>query len=164
MAQSAHFSISANCFQSYPKKTTIYSYCKRGYFCWGEIWQDISRGCNFHEITPIINEYGFYFRVGVIFAKKIKKQKTQTLPPRKYFHVYSIRIRKASYKNKTNHPISSNSHPSATANIVIHFLKREGGYKANGNIIQFRQSKKQCTRRTFRKKSSSGMLIILTKN
>ena len=28
------------------------------------------------------------------------------------------------YKNKTNHPISSNSHPSVTANIAIHCLKR----------------------------------------
>ena len=28
--------------------------------------------------------------------------------------------------NKTNHPISSNSHPSATANIAIHFLKIGG--------------------------------------
>ena len=30
-------------------------------------------------------------------------------------------------KNKTNHPISSNIHPSATANKAIHSLKREGG-------------------------------------
>ena len=30
-------------------------------------------------------------------------------------------------KNKTNYPISSNSHPSATANRVIHCLKRGGG-------------------------------------
>ena len=29
-------------------------------------------------------------------------------------------------KNKTNHPISSNSHPSATANIAIHCHKRGG--------------------------------------
>ena len=31
------------------------------------------------------------------------------------------------YKNKTNHPISSNSHPLATANIAVHCLKRGGG-------------------------------------
>ena len=37
---------------------------------------------------------------------------------------------------KTNHPISSNSHPSATANKAIHSLKiGGGGYKTNGNII-----------------------------
>ena len=30
-------------------------------------------------------------------------------------------------KNKTNHLISSNSHPSPTANIAIHRLKRGGG-------------------------------------
>ena len=38
-------------------------------------------------------------------------------------------------KNKTNHPISSNSHPATTANEAIHILKIEGGYKTNGNII-----------------------------
>ena len=32
------------------------------------------------------------------------------------------------YGNKTNHPISSNNHPSATENIAIHCPK-EGGYK-----------------------------------
>ena len=31
------------------------------------------------------------------------------------------------FKNKTNLPISSNSHPSATANKAIHDLKIEGG-------------------------------------
>ena len=30
-------------------------------------------------------------------------------------------------KNKTNHPISSNSHHSATANKAIHSIKIEGG-------------------------------------
>ena len=60
-------------------KWNIYNtgYCKRGYFCWGKIsrkcWQDISRGGNFHDTTPItfIKVYKFYFRVG------------------KNFHVYS---------------------------------------------------------------------------
>ena len=49
--------------------------------------QDISRGGNFHETTPIsfINAYGFYIPVGVIFAKKTRK-----LPPHENFHVYSI--------------------------------------------------------------------------
>ena len=30
------------------------------------------------------------------------------------------------YKNKTNHPILSNSHPLASANIAINCLKRGG--------------------------------------
>ena len=35
--------------------------------------------------------------------------------------------------NKKNHPISSNSHPMATANIAIHCLKRrDGGTKPTG--------------------------------
>ena len=61
-------------------------YCKRGYFRWGKIsrkcWQDISRGGNFHNATPIsfIKAYGFYFRVGVIFAKKTKAQKRENYP------------------------------------------------------------------------------------
>ena len=73
-----------------------YIYCKRGYFRWGKIsrkcWQDISRGGNFHDSTPFsfIKAYGFYFRVGVIFAKKTKARKTRKLPPRENFHVYSI--------------------------------------------------------------------------
>ena len=70
-------------------------YCKRGYFPWGKIsrkcWQDISHGGNFHDTSPIffIKAYGFYFRVGVIFAKKTKARKTRKLPPRENFHVYS---------------------------------------------------------------------------
>ena len=73
----------------------LFTYCKRGYFRWGKIsrkcWQDISRGGNFHETTPFsfISSYGFYFRVGVIFAKKTKSRKTRKLPPRENFHVYS---------------------------------------------------------------------------
>ena len=53
-------------------------YCKHGYFRWGKIWQkcwqDILLGGNFDDTTPIsfIKAYGFYFRVGVIFAKKTK--------------------------------------------------------------------------------------------
>ena len=75
-------------------KTFLKEYCKCGYFRWGKIlrkcWQDISREGNFHETTPIsfINAYGFYFRVGVIFAKKTKARKTRKLPSRKNFHVY----------------------------------------------------------------------------
>ena len=71
-------------------------YCKRGYFRWGKIsrkcWRDISRGGNFHDTTNIsfIKAYGFYFRVGVIFAKKTKARKTRKLPPRENYHVYSI--------------------------------------------------------------------------
>ena len=35
-------------------------------------------------------------------------------------------------QNKTNHPISSNSHPAATANKAIHSLKKEGGFTKQG--------------------------------
>ena len=67
------------------------TYCKRGYFRWGKIsrkcWRDISRGGNFHDTTNIyfIKAYGFYFRVGVIFAKKTKARKTRKLPPTRKF-------------------------------------------------------------------------------
>ena len=53
-------------------------YCKRGYFRWGKIswksWQDISRGGNFHDTTPIsfIKAYVFYFCVGLIFREEYK--------------------------------------------------------------------------------------------
>ena len=66
-------------------------YCKRGYFRWGKIsrkcWQDISHGGNFHDTTPIsfIKVYGFYFRVGVIFAKKAKARKTRKITPTRKF-------------------------------------------------------------------------------
>ena len=36
--------------------------------------------------------------------------------------------------NKTNHPISSNSQPSSTANKAIHNLKRGGGPKQTAII------------------------------
>ena len=74
------------------------NYCKRGYFRWGKIsrkyWQDISRGGYFHDTTPnsFIKVYGFYFCVGVIFAKKTKARKTRKLPPRENFHVYSKQV------------------------------------------------------------------------
>ena len=74
-------------------------YCKRGYFRWGKISrncsQDISRGGNFHDTTHIsfIKAYGFYFRVGVIFAKMTKSRKPRKLPPRENFHVYSILVK-----------------------------------------------------------------------
>ena len=38
-------------------------------------------------------------------------------------------------KNKTNHPISSNSHPSVTVNKAIHSLKIRGGGTKNKNIL-----------------------------
>ena len=72
--------------------TSKLHYCKRGYFHWGKIsrkcWQDISCGGNFHDTTHIsfIKAYGFYFRVGVIFAKKTKLRKTRKLPPSENFH------------------------------------------------------------------------------
>ena len=79
-------------------------YCKRGYFHWGKIsrkcWPGISRGGNFHDTTPIsfITAYGFYFRVGVIFAKKTKARKTRKLPPRENFHVYSSPLEKGPHR------------------------------------------------------------------
>ena len=81
----------------------FYLYCKRGYFRWGKIsrkrWQDISRGGNFHDISHIsfLQAYGVFFRVGVIFAKRTKTQKTRKLPPPKNFHVYSTSS-KATFK------------------------------------------------------------------
>ena len=36
-----------------------------------------------------------------------------------------------SMENKTNNPISSNSHPSATANKEIHILEKGGGGQNN---------------------------------
>ena len=68
-------------------------YCKRGYFRWGEIsqkgCQDLSRGGNFHDTTPIslIKSYELNFCAGEIFAKKAISRK---LPQRNNFHVYSI--------------------------------------------------------------------------
>ena len=41
------------------------------------------------------------------------------------------------YKNKTNHPISSNSHPSATANKAKYTLKIGGRAKATGTSYKF---------------------------
>ena len=61
-------------------------YCKRANFRGGKIsrkcWPGISRGGNFHDTTPIsfITAYGFYFRVGVIFAKKTKREKRENYP------------------------------------------------------------------------------------
>ena len=40
-------------------------------------------------------------------------------------------------KNKTNHPISSNSYPSATANKAIHSLKIGGSTKPTGTSYNF---------------------------
>ena len=55
-------------------------------------------GGNFHNTTPIsfIKAYGFYFHVGVIFAKKTKARKMQKLPMCTVFvyvnhiHVYGL--------------------------------------------------------------------------
>ena len=47
-------------------------------FLLGENFTKMSaRGVNFHNTTPIsfIKAYGFYFHVGVIFAKKTKARK-----------------------------------------------------------------------------------------
>ena len=49
-------------------------------------------GLIFHDSPPIsfIKAYGLHFRVGVIFAKKTKAQKTRKVRQRENFHVYSI--------------------------------------------------------------------------
>ena len=51
----------------------------------------VGPGGNFQDTTHIsvIKAYGFYFCVGVIFAKNTKAQKMRKLPPRENFHVYS---------------------------------------------------------------------------
>ena len=70
-------------------------YCKRGYFWWVKIsrkcWQDISRGGNFHDSTPISfkKAYGFYFPVGGYFREEDKSAKNAKIHPKKNFHVYS---------------------------------------------------------------------------
>ena len=56
------------------------------------------------------------------------------------------------WKNKTNHQISNNSHPSATANKAILSLKIGGGVtNPTGTLYKYWQSMKRCTRRSFRK-------------
>ena len=91
-----HIYVTAKC-------SVTVTYCKRGYFRWGKIsrkcWQDVSRGGNFHDSTHIsfIKTYGFYFRVGVIFAKKTKSRKSRKLPPRENFHVYSTFLKSFLY-------------------------------------------------------------------
>ena len=57
-----------------------------------EMWARHFTWVLFHDTTPIffIKAYGFYFWVGVIFAKKTKARKTGKLPPRENFHVYSM--------------------------------------------------------------------------
>ena len=54
-------------------------------------WQDLSRGGNFHDTTPIslIKSYGFYFLAREIFARKAIFGKTRKLPPSENFHVFS---------------------------------------------------------------------------
>ena len=93
------FTVNTNCQQlnlctcTFSSLIFVSVYCKRGYFRWGKIsrkcWQDISRGGNFHDPAPIsfIKAYGFYFRAGVILAKKTK---TRKLPPPGNFNVYSV--------------------------------------------------------------------------
>ena len=52
-----------------------------------------------------IKAYGFYFRVGVNFAKKTKARKTRKLPPRENFHVYSKRLNIRSNCSYTSLPV-----------------------------------------------------------
>ena len=69
---------------------TYVKYCKRGYFRWGKIsrkcWQDISRGGNFHDSTPIffIKAYGFNFRAGV-FREEYQSAKNAKISPTRKF-------------------------------------------------------------------------------
>ena len=69
------------------------------------------------------------------------------------------------FKNKTNHPISSNSHLSATANKVIRSLKRGGGLQNQWehHIILTKYEAVQPTN-VSKNNSSSGMLKIKTIN
>ena len=48
-------------------------------------------GGNFYDTTPIsfIKAYGYYLRVGIIFAKKTKAHKTRKLTLRENFYDYS---------------------------------------------------------------------------
>ena len=65
------------------------------------------------------------------------------------------------YKNKTNHPISSNCHPSATANKAIHSLKIGGGGGKNQREHHIILTKYEAVHLTaVENNSSSGMLII----
>ena len=54
----------------------------------------IFAGGKFSDSPPIsfIKAHGFYFCVGVIFAKKTKAQETRKLPPRENVHIYNIQI------------------------------------------------------------------------
>ena len=66
-----------------------------GYFRLGKIsrkcYNDVSRGANFRDTSLIllIKSYWLYFCVGEIFVKKTILRKSQKLPPRENFHVYS---------------------------------------------------------------------------
>ena len=63
----------------------------------------------------------------------LAKAKPATNVLKKFDFKYCIHLSKSLflyYKNKTNHPISSDSYPSATANKAINYL-----YKTNDNII-----------------------------
>ena len=68
--------------------------CKRGYFRCGKIsrkcWQDISRGVDFHDTTPIsFIKAHVFLRVGLNFREEYEGANTLKLPPREQFHVYS---------------------------------------------------------------------------
>ena len=61
-------------------------------FAGGKFRENLSREGYFLDYAPIslIKSYRFYFRVGEIYAMRATLQKTQKLPPRENFHVYSI--------------------------------------------------------------------------
>ena len=87
-SKSCRTSNTVTCNNKMTSSVCVY-YCKRGYFRWGKIsrkcWLDLSRGGNFHDISPIslIKSYGFYFPVGEIFAKKAISRKTRNCPTQK---------------------------------------------------------------------------------
>ena len=65
------------------------------------------------------------------------------------------------YENKTNHPISSNSNPSATKNKSMVLAKKKGG-----GVTKLKGRYKILTKyeaAVSENHSSSGMLIILIK-
>ena len=63
-------------------------------------------------------------------------------------------------KNKTNHPISSNSHPSATLNKTIHSLKIRGVQNQREHHIILTEYEAVHSTAVTENSSSSGMLII----
>ena len=77
--------------------------------------------------------------------------------------IYVLKLRNTS-KNKTNHPISSNSHPSATANKAIHDLIIGGGGLQNQREHHINLTKYEAVHSmaVSENNSSLGMIIFKT--